>query len=132
MNFPSNLHYTASHEWARVEPDGLITIGITSLAQDSLGELVYVELPALGRQFQPGESAAVVESTKAASDVYCPVAGEVTAVNESLSQNPQTVNESPYEQGWLYRIKPSQEAAKAVAALLNAEAYKAQAESNPS
>jgi glycine cleavage system H protein len=132
MNFPSNLHYTASHEWARVEPDGQITIGITALAQDSLGELVYVELPALGRQFQTGEAAAVVESTKAASDVYCPVAGEVTEVNEALSQNPQTVNESPYEQGWLYRIKPSQEAAAAVAALLNAEAYKAQAESNPS
>ena len=132
MNFPSNLHYTASHEWARVEPDGQITIGITALAQDSLGELVYVELPALGRQFQTGEAAAVVESTKAASDVYCPVAGEVTVVNEALSQNPQTVNESPYEQGWLYRIKPSQEAAAAVAALLNAEAYKAQAESNPS
>lgn len=132
MNFPSDLRYTASHEWARVESDGQITIGITALAQDSLGELVYVELPALGRQFQPGETAAVVESTKAASDVYCPVAGEVTAVNEALSQNPQTVNESPYEQGWLYRIKPSDEPTAAVAALLNAEAYKAQAESNPS
>jgi glycine cleavage system H protein len=132
MNFPSDLRYTASHEWARVEPDGLITVGITELAQDSLGELVYVELPAVGRQFQSGDSAAVVESTKAASDVYCPVAGEVAAINEDLSQNPQTVNESPYEKGWLYKIKPTQAASAAVASMLDAEAYKAQAESNPS
>ena len=123
MNFPAGLRYTASHEWVRLESDGTLTIGITDLAQDSLGELVYVDLPALGKNVAAGDSCAVVESTKAASDVYAPVAGEVIATNEALSGAPQTVNESPYETGWLFRLKPA--AAGAEQALLTMEQYTA-------
>ena len=123
MNFPADLRYTASHEWVRLESDGTLTIGITDLAQDSLGELVYVDLPALGKNVAAGDSCAVVESTKAASDVYAPVAGEVIATNEALSGAPQTVNESPYETGWLFRLKPA--AAGAEQALLTMEQYTA-------
>lgn len=123
MNFPADLRYTASHEWVRLESDGTLTIGITDLAQDSLGELVYVDLPALGKNIAAGDSCAVVESTKAASDVYAPVAGEVIATNEALSGAPQTVNESPYETGWLFRLKPA--AAGAEQALLSMEQYTA-------
>jgi len=123
VNFPADLRYTASHEWVRLESDGTLTIGITDLAQDSLGELVYVDLPALGKNVAAGDSCAVVESTKAASDVYAPVAGEVIATNEALSGAPQTVNESPYETGWLFRLKPA--AAGAEQALLTMEQYTA-------
>ena len=123
MNFPADLRYTASHEWVRLESDGTLTIGITDLAQDSLGELVYVDLPALGKNVAAGDACAVVESTKAASDVYAPVAGEVIATNEALSGAPQTVNESPYETGWLFRLKPA--AAGAEQALLTMEQYTA-------
>ena len=123
MNFPADLRYTASHEWVRLESDGTLTIGITDLAQDSLGELVYVDLPALGKNVAAGDSCAVVESTKAASDVYAPVDGEVIATNEALSGKPQTVNESPYKTGWLFRLKPA--AAGAEQALLTMEQYTA-------
>jgi len=123
VNFPADLRYTASHEWVRLESDGTLTIGITDLAQDSLGELVYVDLPALGKNVAAGDACAVVESTKAASDVYAPVAGEVIATNEALSGAPQTVNESPYETGWLFRLKPA--AAGAEQALLTMEQYTA-------
>ena len=123
MNFPADLRYTASHEWVRLESDGTLTIGITDLAQDSLGELVYVDLPALGKNVAAGDSCAVVESTKAASDVYAPVAGEVIATNEALSGAPQTVNESPYETGWLFKLRPA--AAGAEQALLTMEQYTA-------
>jgi glycine cleavage system H protein len=123
VNFPADLRYTASHEWVRLESDGTLTIGITDLAQDSLGELVYVDLPALGKNVAAGDSCAVVESTKAASDVYAPVAGEVIATNKALSGAPQTVNESPYETGWLFRLKPA--TAGAEQALLTMEQYTA-------
>ena len=122
MNFPNDLHYTASHEWVRTEADGTLTVGITDLAQDSLGELVYVDLPAIGRSLAAAESCAVVESTKAASDVYSPVAGEVVAVNDALSGAPQSVNESPYESGWLFKLKPA--TAGAEKALLSVDQYK--------
>ena len=121
MNFPADLRYTASHEWIRLESDGTLTVGITDLAQDSLGELVYVDLPAIGRNLAASESCAVVESTKAASDVYAPVAGEVIAVNDALSSAPQTVNESPYEGGWLFKLKPA--ASGSEQALLSMEQY---------
>jgi len=126
LEFPQHLRYTVSHEWAVQEPNGDILVGISALAQDSLGELVYVELPALGRSLSAGEACAVVESTKAASDVYAPIAGEVVAVNESLKDMPQTVNEAPYGAGWLFRIRPA--AGLDLSALLTAEAYQAQAE----
>jgi glycine cleavage system H protein len=116
---PAHLQYTSSHEWVRQEADGTLTIGITHYAQDHLGELVYVELPALGSNLQAGTACAVVESTKAAADVYAPANGEVIAINEELSSSPQTVNASPFDAGWLFRIKPSQ----APANLMDAAAY---------
>jgi len=108
---PGDLRYTESHEWVRREADGSLTIGITAHAQDALGELVYVELPDTGRQVERGEACIVVESTKAASDVYAPVAGEVLAVNDALASDPQTVNSDPFGAGWLIRLKPTDAAA---------------------
>jgi glycine cleavage system H protein len=122
MNFPPQLFYTASHEWVRSEADGTVTVGITDLAQDSLGELVYVELPAMGRYVTAAEACAVVESTKAASDVYAPIAGEIVAVNDTLSSLPQSVNESPYDNGWLFKLKPANPGAEK--ALLSVDQYK--------
>jgi glycine cleavage system H protein len=124
VNFPQDLRYTASHEWVRLEADGSLTVGITDLAQDSLGELVYVELPAVGRALKPQEACAVVESTKAASDVYAPIEGEVIAVNDQLASAPQSVNEAPYDAGWLFRIKPL--TAGAEQGLLTVDQYKSE------
>ncbi len=124
MNFPQDLRYTASHEWVRLEADGSLTVGITDLAQDSLGELVYVELPAVGRTLKPQEACAVVESTKAASDVYAPIEGEVIAVNDQLASAPQSVNEAPYDAGWLFRIKPTTKGAEQ--GLLTVDQYKSE------
>ena len=124
---PSDLKYTASHEWVRTEADGSLTIGITDHAQEALGELVYVELPEVGRVVAAGEACVVVESTKAASDAYAPVAGEVLAINEALQHAPQTVNESAFDAGWLFKLKPAD--AAAVAGLLSAADYTAQADS---
>lgn len=121
MNNPDSLKYTASHEWLRTEADGSVTVGITDHAQDSLGELVYVELPAVGRKLKQGEACMVVESTKAASDVYAPIDGEVLAINEALADAPQTVNESAFESGWLIKIRPSDPAQ--IGALMSAAAY---------
>jgi glycine cleavage system H protein len=125
MEIPQQLKYTESHEWVAGAPDGTLTIGITAVATDQLGELVYVELPAVGKQLAAGEACAVVESTKAASDVYAPVAGEVVEVNSALSEQPGTVNEGPYDKGWLFRLKPSE--AGALEGLLDAQAYRSSA-----
>jgi len=122
VQFPQDLRYTESHEWAKLD-SGDVIVGITELAQDSLGELVYVELPSVGRAVQAGESCAVVESTKAASDVYAPLAGEIVAVNDALSAEPQRVNQEPYAGGWLFKIRPAQ--ADPLASLLSVEAYTA-------
>lgn len=123
MDNPTDLKYAASHEWLRRESDGTVTIGITHHAQDALGELVYVELPEVGRKVAQGEACVVVESTKAASDVYAPVTGEVVAVNDTLSDAPQTVNEAPFADGWLFRIRPDD--ASQIDGLLDADAYAA-------
>jgi glycine cleavage system H protein len=104
---PSDLKYTESHEWVRDHGDGTATVGITQHAQEALGELVYVELPDAQRKVKAKEACAVVESTKAASDVYAPIDGEIMAVNEALPNEPQLVNESPFGDGWLFRIKLS-------------------------
>lgn len=120
MNVPENLKYTASHEWVRAEADGTVSIGITDHAQDALGELVYVELPEVGRKLGAEESCAVVESVKAASDVYAPLAGEVVAANKALADAPGEVNKNPYG-SWLFRLKPSD--ASALGRLLDAAAY---------
>ncbi|WP_041522307.1 glycine cleavage system protein GcvH [Gilvimarinus agarilyticus] len=101
------LKYLPSHEWARVEEDGTVTVGISDHAQDSLGDVVYVETPEVGSNVAAGEEAGVVESVKAASDIYSPVTGEVIAVNEALEDSPEQVNESPYDDGWFFKVKPT-------------------------
>jgi glycine cleavage system H protein len=125
MQIPESLRYAASHEWIAAGADGIATVGISAVATDQLGELVYVELPELGRRVAAGESCAVVESTKAASDVYAPAAGEIVEVNEALADAPQTVNESPYDGGWLFRVRL--DTPDALDALLDAGAYRAAA-----
>ncbi len=122
MNIPTNLRYTSSHEWVRAEPDGTVTIGITDHAQGALGDLVYLELPAVGRKLTAAEACAVVESVKAASDVYAPIAGEVVAVNETVTSSPEQVNQDAYS-AWLFKMKPAD--ASAAAKLLDARAYEA-------
>ncbi len=107
---PENLKYLESHEWARLESDGTVTIGISDHAQGSLGDLVFVEVPEVGKLLSKGGAAAVVESVKAASDVYSPLSGEVVAANESLGSSPELVNQDPYGQGWLFKLKPSNKA----------------------
>jgi len=122
MNVPANLKYTASHEWIRSEADGTLTIGITDHAQAALGDLVFLELPAVGRKVAAEEACAVVESVKAASDIYAPVAGEIVAVNDAVTSTPEAVNQDAYA-AWLFRMKPAD--AGAVAKLLDAAAYAA-------
>jgi len=106
---PGDLMFTSEHEWLRREDDGSVTIGITDHAQEALGDLVYVELPEVGQGLESGGDMAVVESVKAASDVYAPISGEVTAVNEELSDDPEKINADPYGDGWIVRIQPSEE-----------------------
>jgi glycine cleavage system H protein len=120
-NIPADLKYLDSHEWARVESDGTITIGISDHAQGALGDLVFVEVPEVGKSLSKGGAAAVVESVKAASDVYSPISGEVVAANDALSGSPELVNSDPYGAGWLYKIKPSNKGE--LQQLLDAKAY---------
>ena len=120
-NIPADLKYLESHEWARAEADGTITVGISGHAQGALGDLVFVEVPEVGRSLTKGAAAAVVESVKAASDVYSPVSGEVIAANEALNGSPELVNTDPYGQGWLFKVKPSNTAE--LSQLLDAAAY---------
>jgi len=119
----SELKYLTSHEWARLEEDGTVTMGITEHAQDSLGDVVYVELPEVGSQVSVGEEAGVVESVKAASDIYSLVSGEVVAINEVLEDEPETVNSSPFDEGWFFRVQPSD--VSELDAALDADGYKA-------
>ncbi|AGA90455.1 glycine cleavage system H protein [Thioflavicoccus mobilis 8321] len=120
-NLPEDLRYTKSHEWVKDNGDGTLTVGITDHAQDALGDLVYVELPEAGRQVEAGEACAVVESVKAASDIYSPVAGEVVEANALLADAPETVNQAPYGEGWLLKLRPAD--AGALGTLLDADAY---------
>ena len=124
---PAELRYSKTHEWVRRETDGTVTVGITDNAQDLLGDMVYVELPEPGRRVKAGQECAVVESVKAASDVYSPLSGEVVAVNEAISDSPELVNKDPYGEGWMMRLKPF--ALAEMDALLDAQAYQAQIES---
>ena len=126
MNIPAELKYTESHEWVRAEADGTLTVGITEYAQDALGDIVFVELPTVGKAYGAGDDAAVVESVKAASDIYAPVAGEVVEVNTAVSDAPDSINADAYA-AWLFKIKPAD--ANAINGLLDAAAYgKASAE----
>ncbi len=120
METPDTLHYAKTHEWARIDDDGLVTVGITDHAQDMLGDLVFVEAPELGKHFAAGAECAVVESVKAAADIYAPVAGTVAAVNEELQTAPEKINDAPYA-AWLFRLKPDN--ADDVKKLLTAAQY---------
>lgn len=118
---PADLKYTKSHEWVRTESDGTVTVGITHHAQDQLGDMVYVEVPEAGRAVGAGDACAVVESVKAASDVYSPLSGEVVEGNAALADAPETVNKDPYGDGWILKLRPSNPAE--LNALLDADAY---------
>jgi glycine cleavage system H protein len=123
MNIPADLKYLKSHEWLKLEGD-TATVGITDFAQDQLGDVVFVELPAVGRVVKAGEAVAVVESVKTASDIYSPVSGEVTEVNSSLTDEPEKINTGPYTEGFLFKVRST----GVSDALIDAEAYKAVAE----
>ena len=119
---PDNLMYTNDHEWLSLNDDGSVTVGISDHAQGALGELVFVEVPNVGDSFAAGDACAVVESVKAASDIYCPVAGTVVAVNAALADAPELVNSSPYENGWVFRLQPDDTGV--LDELLDADAYR--------
>jgi glycine cleavage system H protein len=122
-NTPEGIKYTKDHEWVRDNGDGTVTIGITDHAQDALGDLVFVELPEVGRQVERGEACAVVESVKAASDIYSPVGGVVTEANEALSEVPETINDEPYGKGWIFKVQVSD--SSQLNGLLDAAGYEA-------
>ncbi len=124
LEYPQDLRYTAEHEWVRAGDDGTVRIGITSFAQDALGDVVYVSLPTVGDTVAAGDACGEVESTKSVSDLYAPLAGEVTGVNESLDATPELVNTDPYGEGWMYELRPSD--AAAVDGLLDHAAYTGQ------
>lgn len=119
----ADLRYLKSHEWVRVESDGTVTVGISDHAQSALGELVFVELPTVGKVLTAGSAAAVVESVKTASDVYAPIAGTVVAVNNKLEQTPETLNADCYGEGWMFKLQPDD--VNSVATLLDSSAYAA-------
>ncbi|MFA5170040.1 MAG: glycine cleavage system protein GcvH [Sulfuriferula sp.] len=126
MSIPADLKYTASHEWVKTNADGTVTVGITAHAQDLLGDMVFVENPVVGRTLAAGEECAVVESVKAASDVYAPIAGVVVASNSDVETSPETINQDAYA-AWMFTIKPANSAD--VASLMDAAAYQALVES---
>ena len=103
---PGDLKFLSSHEWARLEDDGTVTVGISDHAQDLLGDIVFIELPEVGKEVEAEGDAAIVESVKAASDVYTPISGEIIEVNSALEEQPETVNDSPYDDGWFFKVKP--------------------------
>ena len=121
---PAELKYASSHEWARLEEDGSVTIGITDHAQEALGDVVFVEVPGVGDTLAAGDEAGVVESVKAASDIYAPIGGEVIAINELLEDEPEMVNADPYNDGWFYKLQPEDTAE--LEKMLSAEDYEAQ------
>jgi glycine cleavage system H protein len=122
MTIPTNLKYAVSHEWVKAEADGTLTVGITDHAQDALGDLVYIELPAVGKHLKAGQEAVVLESVKAASDAYSPVAGEVIAINQSVVDSPESLNAAPYD-AWLFKLKPAADAS--LDGMLDAAGYAA-------
>lgn len=122
-NIPVELKYAKSHEWARINDDGSVTVGISDTAQDQLGDMVFIEVPEVGQTVTAEEACAVVESVKAASDVYAPVGGEIVEVNENLADSPETVNTDAYGEGWIFRVEPAD--AGELGALMDADAYEA-------
>lgn len=126
-DIPSELRYTKTHEWTRLEEDGQVTVGITDFAQALLGDLVFVELPEVGTSVASGDDAGVVESVKAASDIYSPIMGEIVDVNNELTTRPELVNSDPYGAGWLFRVQPNDE--RELDELMDAESYEEHVES---
>ena len=126
---PSDLKFLDSHEWIKVD-DNTVIVGISDHAQNELGEVVFVELPAIGDEFVSGDEAAVVESVKAASEVYTPISGEVIKVNDALEENPDLVNTSPYEEGWFFKLKVSDENLGGIDSLMTAEEYSSMLDGN--
>jgi glycine cleavage system H protein len=124
LEYPEDLRYTAEHEWVRTGDDGVVRVGITAFAQDALGDVVYVSLPAVGDTVAAGDACGEVESTKSVSDLYAPLAGEVTAVNEALDATPELINSDPYGEGWVYELRPAD--AGDLDGLLDPAAYRAQ------
>ena len=122
---PDDLKYADSHEWVRLEEDNIVTVGITDHAQELLGDLVFVELPSVGARISQGEEAGVVESVKAASDIYAPVSGKIIAINDDLSDSPDLVNSDPYGDGWLYRVELDDEEDSELDNMMDADAYTA-------
>ncbi|MBL4821422.1 MAG: glycine cleavage system protein GcvH [Gammaproteobacteria bacterium] len=120
--YPDDLKYASSHEWVKIDDDGIATVGISDHAQQALGDIVFIELPELNTVVAAGNDIAVVESVKAASDIYTPISGEVIDINEALVDAPEIVNSDPYEQGWLFKLKPSDEAD--LDELMDADTYK--------
>ena len=120
-NIPVELKYAKTHEWARINDDGSVTVGISDSAQDQLGDMVYIEVPELGQTVIAEEACAVIESVKAASDIYAPVGGEIVEVNESLADTPETVNQDVYGEGWIFRLTPTDKGE--MDALMDADAY---------
>lgn len=121
---PSELRYTKSHEWVRQEEDGTLTVGITDHAQEALGDLVFVELPEVDSELSAGDACCVVESVKAASDIYMPITGEIIDTNQALVDEPETINSSAYDDGWIFKIKPADE--DDIEALMDASTYEAE------
>jgi glycine cleavage system H protein len=126
-NIPADLKYAKTHEWARLNDDGSVTVGISDNAQEQLGDMVYIEVPGVGKIVAAAQPCAVVESVKAASDVYAPVAGEIVEVNSNLVESPETVNQDAYGEGWMFRLRPSDPGE--LEELLDADAYEAFLES---
>ncbi|MGB7934426.1 MAG: glycine cleavage system protein GcvH [Gammaproteobacteria bacterium] len=126
-NIPADFQYTKTHEWARLNDDGSVTVGITDNAQEQLGDMVYIEVPDVGKVVAAAQACAVVESVKAASDVYAPIAGEVVEANSNLVDNPETVNQDAYGEGWMFRLLPSDPGE--LEALMDADAYESFLES---
>ena len=123
---PTDVRYTSSHEWVRLEEDGTVTIGITDHAQEALGDIVFVELPEVDSEIAQGEASCVVESVKAASDIYMPITGEVIDTNQALVDEPEIINSSPYDDGWIFKIKPADE--DDIENLMDASSYEAECE----
>src|SRR6478736_8855888 len=124
LDYPSDLRYTSDHEWVRVGEEGVVRVGITSFAQDALGDVVYVSLPTVGDTLAAGDACGEVESTKSVSDLYAPLSGEVTGVNEALDASPELVNSDPYGEGWMYELRVSD--VGVLDSLMDVEAYTAQ------
>jgi len=123
---PTDLRYTSSHEWVRLEEDGTVTVGITDHAQSALGDLVFVEPPEIGTELSQGDACCVIESVKAASDIYMPINGEIVDTNQSLVDEPEIINSSPYDDGWIFKIQPADE--DDIEQLMDASAYESELE----